>query len=93
MQLDALESSFDLDERAVVEARVLDADFRPSEAAKTSARMQRPDGSVVDLDLPKVDGRPGVFRASFEPEQPGLHSVWREEEGRRTASTEFEADA
>ena len=90
VQLDALESSFDLDERAVVEARVLDADFRPSEAAKTSARMQRPDGSVVDLDLPKVDGRPGVFRASFEPEQPGLHSVWMEEEGRRTASTEFE---
>jgi len=90
VQLDALESSFDLDERAVVEARVLDADFRPSDAAKTSARMQRPDGSVVDLDLPKVDGRPGVFRASFEPEQPGLHSVWMEEEGRRTASTEFE---
>lgn len=90
VQIDALESSFDLDERATVEARVLDADFRPSEEAKVAARLQRPDGSVVDLELPRIDGKPGVFRASFEPQQPGLYSVWMEEEGRRTASTEFE---
>ncbi len=90
VQLDALESSFDLDERAVVEARVLDADFRPSNAPSTRARLQKPDGTVVDLDLPRVEGKPGVYRASFAVEQPGLHSAWIEEEGRRSASTEFE---
>lgn len=90
VQLDAAQSSFDLDERITLEARVLDEDFRPSEKPTVEARLQHPDGSVKPFSLVRVTDRTGLYRASFDVERPGLYSAWIESEGRRVASTEFE---
>ncbi len=90
VQLDAAQSSFDLDERITLEARVLDEDFRPSEKPLVEARLQNPDGSVKPFSLVRVTDRAGLYRASFDVERPGLYSAWIENEGRRVASAEFE---
>lgn len=90
IQLDAAQSSFDLDERVTLEARVLDEDFRPSEKPAVEARLQHPDGTVKPFSLVRVADRAGLYRASFDVERPGLYSAWIESEGRRVASAEFE---
>ncbi|MCY2958642.1 MAG: VWA domain-containing protein [Planctomycetota bacterium] len=90
VQLDAAQSSFDLDERVTLEARVLDEDFRPSEKPAVEARLQHPDGTVKPFSLVRVTDRAGLYRASFDVERPGLYSAWIESEGRRVASAEFE---
>jgi len=90
VQLDAEQSSFDLDERIALEARVLDEDFRPSEKPAVEARLQDPDGTVKPFTLVRVTDRPGLYRASFDVERPGVYSAWIESESRRVASTEFE---
>jgi hypothetical protein len=89
-QLDAAQSSFDLDERVTLEARVLDEDFRPAEKPAVEARLQHPDGSVKPFSLVRVADRAGLYRASFDVERPGLYSAWIESDGRRVASTDFE---
>jgi len=90
VQLDAEQSSFDLDERISLEARVLDEDFRPSEKPSIEARLQDPDGTAKPFTLVRVTDRPGLYRSSFDVERPGVYSAWIESEGRRVASTEFE---
>jgi len=90
VQLDAAQSSFDLDERVTLEARVLDEDFRPAESAQVEARLQHPDGTVKPLPLVRAPDRPGLFRASFDVERPGVYSAWIESKGRRVATAEFE---
>jgi uncharacterized membrane protein len=89
-QLDALRPTYNLDERVTLEARVLDEDFRPSDRAIQEARLTDPDGTTSELVLTLVDGRPGLYRASFEVETPGLYHAWVEIDGKRSASTEFE---
>jgi hypothetical protein len=83
-------NTFNLGERVTVEARVLDEDFRPSEATTQDLRWSDPEGKASDLKLPAVPGRPGLYRGTLETERPGLHRVWIERDGARTASTEFD---
>jgi uncharacterized membrane protein len=90
VQIDALRTRYNLDERVTLEARVLDEDYRPSERPVQDARMSRPDGSTVELKLNLVPDRPGLYRAAFEVERPGLYGAWIENAGQRVASTEFE---
>ena len=90
VQLETLRSSYNLDERVTLEARVLDEDFRPSERPVVEARMSSPDGTTSELVLQLVPDRPGVYRTSFDVQRPGLYSAWIENEGIRSASTEFE---
>jgi hypothetical protein len=90
VQLDAQRSTFNLDERVTLEARVLDEDFRPSERPTQTARVQNPEGATSELKLALVPDRPGLFRASFEAERPGLYSAWIEVDGQRVATAEFE---
>lgn len=90
VQIDALKTAYDLDERVTLEARVLDEDYRPSERPSLSTRLQHPDGSQTDLSLVLVPDRPGLYRASFDLERPGLYSAFVENEGQRVASTDFE---
>ena len=90
VQLETLRSNYNLDERVTLEARVLDEDFRPSERPVVEARLAAPDGTTSELVLHLVPDRAGVFRASFDVQRPGLYSAWIENEGLRSASTEFE---
>ena len=46
--------------------------------------------SVTELKLNLIPDRPGLYRASFDVERPGLYSAWLESNGQRSASTEFE---
>lgn len=89
-RLDSLRSSYSLEERVVLEARVLDEDFRPSERPVQGARLEGPDGELSELSLVIVPDRAGLYRAALEVGRPGVYRAWLEEDGRRTASTEFE---
>jgi uncharacterized membrane protein len=90
VQIDSMRTRYNLDERVTLEARVLDEDYRPSERPLQEARTSQPDGSVSEIKLNLVPDRPGLYRASFDVERPGLYSVWIESGGQRVASTEFE---
>ncbi|MFT4541811.1 MAG: hypothetical protein ACI841_000861 [Planctomycetota bacterium] len=88
--LEPLRASYGLDERVVLEARILDEDYRPSEESSQATSIQGPDGTPTEIDLLAVDGRLGLFRGSFEARRPGLHRAWIERGGRRVATTEVE---
>ncbi len=88
--LEPLRPTYGLDERATLEARILDEDFRPSEALDQEAFLERDGAQPEPLLLSRVEGRAGLFRSSFEADRPGLFRAWIEEEGERVASTEFQ---
>lgn len=90
VQLDSLRTRYNLDERVSLEARVLDEDYRPSERPAQTARLSQPEGATSEIKLNLVPDRPGLYRASFDVERPGLYSVWIESDGQRVASTDFE---
>ncbi len=89
-QLEALRSTYDLDERVTLEARVLDPDFQPSEDPAQPVSVTGPDGAVEELSLALVPGRSGLYRGTFERDQPGLYRAWIESAGQRVASAEVE---
>lgn len=88
--LDSLRSSYSLDERVTLEARVLDEDFRPSDRPVQELHLADPDGNERELSSALVHGREGVYRASLELGRPGLWRAWIEVGGEEIASTEFE---
>jgi|694.fasta_scaffold01017_2 uncharacterized membrane protein len=90
VQLDALRSRYDLDERVTLEARVLDEDYRPSTATEFEARLEDPDGKVQPIRMDLVPNRPGQYRIGLELERAGVYRAWVENQGQRSASTEFE---
>jgi hypothetical protein len=87
--LETLRSSYDLGERVTLEARVLDEDFRASEATSQGVRWSGPEGRESILELERAGGEPGVFRGSLALDRPGLYRAWIENEGRRVSSAEF----
>jgi len=90
IQLDALRSRYNLDERITIEGRVLDQDYRPSEAQTVDAHLSGPEGAQEELKLTLVPEHPGLYRASLDVQRPGLYRVWTESQGVRTASADFE---
>ena len=83
-------NTYSLDERITIEGRALDVDYRPSERPGLDAGWIGPDGRENEFVLVAVPGRPGVFRASFQPERPGLHRAWIDTDGARVSTTDFE---
>jgi len=59
-------------------------------ASITKAIWSEPDGRPVEVKLPAVPGRPGLYRGQLEAERPGLHRVRIESGANRIASAEFE---
>jgi uncharacterized membrane protein len=88
--LEPLRSEYSLDERVTLEARVLDEDYRPSTEERQGAFLEGPDGETTELSLTLVEGRPGLYRTTFDAERPGLYRSWIESGGQRLATTEFE---
>ena len=91
--VEPLRASYDLDERVTLEARVLDEDYRPSDAPQQEVFVSSTpggDGRGEPLALQRVEGREGLFRGSFERDRPGLYRVWIEEGGEHVASAEVE---
>ena len=90
IQLDSLKSRYDLDERVTLEARVLDEDYRPSERPDLGASLTSPEGQSRELVLERVPERPGLFRASFDVERPGVYTASVAGGTEHSASAEFE---
>lgn len=88
--LEALRSAYALDERVTLEARVLDEDYRPSEAAEQKIQLEGPEGPAREVSLAPIEGRPGIFRGTFQAERPGNFRAWIEDGGKRLANAEFE---
>lgn len=88
--LASLRSSYSLDERVTLEARVLDEDYSPSDSPVQVVTLLGPDGEQREHELPLVLGRDGLYRATFEVDRPGLYQAWIEAGGERVASADFE---
>ena len=88
--LEPLRTAYTLDERVTLEARVLDEDYQASTQAEQTIHLQGPDGPSRELSLGGIDGRPGIFRGTFEADRPGLYRVWIEVDGKRLVTSEFE---
>jgi uncharacterized membrane protein len=89
-RLESPRSSYGLDERVVLEARVLDEDYNPSTRPSQPIRIAGPDGRPRDETLTSIGDRPGLYRTQLELDQPGLWRAWIERDGQRLSSTEFE---
>ncbi|MCC7011503.1 MAG: hypothetical protein IT454_02980 [Planctomycetes bacterium] len=89
-RLELARAQYDLGEAVAIEARALDADYRPSEAPTQAVRWSDPEGRTVELVLAALQGRAGVYRGSIEPDATGRYRVWIEAGDQRIASAEFE---
>lgn len=86
---------YEINERALLEARVLDEDFSPSKAAKQRVFLRFPDGRREEAILDPVPGQPGAFRSSILLGAPGAYQAWIGEgddpQGKPLASVDFQA--
>lgn len=89
-RLEAGRTTFGLDERVAIEARVLNQDWQPSEEESIDVRWSGPNGEIQTGSLALVPGRPGAFRGALDVERPGHHRVWIEEDGAERTSSGFE---
>ena len=89
-RLETTRASYDLEDRILLEARVLDEDFRPASSPTQSVQWSGPDGREAELVLDRAD-RDGLFRGTLQVGRPGLYRAWiRGTDGQRLSSTEFE---
>jgi hypothetical protein len=89
-------SVFELNDRASLEARVLDESFQPArKASQASFVKSLRSGKVTPVPLNAATGEPGSFRAAFVVDEEGRYEAWitsdDTETGKRVASVEFEA--
>ncbi|MBI1381665.1 MAG: hypothetical protein GC161_11335 [Planctomycetaceae bacterium] len=89
-RLEATRSTYDISERVVLEARVLDEDYRPSVEPEETVRYSGPDGEERELLLGAAGDRGGVYRGSLEVERPGAWRAWIDRGGERVAVADFE---
>ena len=62
-------------EEISVRAQVRDPDAEENQGLEISAVVSSENSDVVSLDLQPVAGQPGVYEASFAPNQTGLYSI------------------
>lgn len=89
-------SVFELNDRAALEARVLDDSFQPSRKANQQAFVRAlRSGKVTTVSLDSAPGEPGTFRAAFVVNEDGRYEAWITNDdtqgGKRVAGIEFEA--
>jgi hypothetical protein len=89
-RLETSRTSYDLEDRVFLEARVLDEDFRPSQRGTQQVYWSGPDGQTQELELALTPDRPGVYRGGLQVDRPGLYRLWIETDGQRVTATEFE---
>jgi uncharacterized membrane protein len=89
-RIETSRSTYDLEDRVLVEARILNEDFRPSEQSSQKVFWSGPDAGVHELELARETERPGIYRGGLQVDRPGLYRIWIEAETRRVSSSEFE---
>ena len=88
-KLEVARQEISIGESQVVEARLLDVDFRPSEQASAQVQVSTADNKQRTIDLSLTPGRAGVYRGSFTPSATGSVRLWLENGTERAATTEF----
>ncbi|MDF1838018.1 MAG: hypothetical protein P1V35_09125 [Planctomycetota bacterium] len=89
-RIDSLEPSYRLDDTIVVEARILDDDYQPSELPTLEVQWQAPGKQPEAVEVQAIEGDAGRYRLRRNVERVGTYQVWIEQDGTRIASTEFE---
>lgn len=89
-RVEPVRSSFGLDERVLVGARVLNEDWQGATAPELEVFWSGPSGEPHRTNLPLTQGRPGSYSGSLPVERPGHHRVWIEAGGEERASAGFE---
>ncbi|MFT5198105.1 MAG: hypothetical protein ACI87O_000754 [Planctomycetota bacterium] len=88
--LDSLEPNYRLDDPIVVEARILDDDYQPSELPTLEVQWQAPGKQPEAVKMLAIENDPGRYRLRRNVERVGTYQVWIEQDGTRIASTEFD---
>jgi uncharacterized membrane protein len=89
-RLETARSTYDLEDRIALEARVLDEDFRPSGQSTQTIEWGPADERGAELELAAVPGRPGTFRGTLQVDRPGSYRAWIDGPDGRLSTTEFE---
>jgi uncharacterized membrane protein len=89
-KLEVAKSEIELGASQLVEARVLDEDFRPDSESSRTVFWSSTQGKPQELELSSAPGRPGVYRGSLAPTGTGTVRLWLENAGERLASAEFD---
>lgn len=89
-------SVFELNDRAALEARVLDDSFQPTRKPNQQAFVRAlKSGKVTSVLLDSAPGEPGTFHSAFVVNEEGRYEAWitgdDQQGGKRVASVEFEA--
>ncbi len=89
-RIETSRSSYDIEDRVVFEARVLDEDFRPSQRPSQKVYWSGPEGSIQEIELALSRDRAGAYRGGLQVDRPGLYRAWIQVGGQRVSATEFE---
>lgn len=88
-------SHYELNERAVMEARILDEGFAPSRASNQKIWIRFPDQHQESQNLDLIPSQPGTYRGSLLVGSAGSYEVWISEgddaQGKKLSSIEFQA--
>jgi len=89
-QVEPVRSSFGLDERVLVGARILDEDWQGATSPEFEVQWSGPSGEARRALLRLDTDRPGSYAGTLPVERPGPHRVWIEFEGEERTSASFE---
>jgi len=83
-------TSYGLDERVTIGARVLDEDWDGSTDPELEVRWEDPGGTQHQATLNLEPDRPGSYQGALDVERPGHHRVWIELDGVERTGATFE---
>lgn len=89
-QVEPVRSTFGLDERVLVGARILDEDWQGETEPEFEVEWSGPGGETRRAQLRVDPDRPGSYSGTLPVERPGPHRVWIEFEGKERTSASFE---
>lgn len=90
VRLQTPRSSSDLGQRVALEARVLDADWRPATLERQAVFVRGPEGAPFQIELALDPTQPGHYRGAFDPDRPGSWRAWIEAEAELAAQAEVQ---
>jgi uncharacterized membrane protein len=69
------EKQIEIGGRVRVHVQLLDEDYNPVLAERTTIHLRMPSGELVPVELPRMLGQPGEFEAQVPFEEAGVYSV------------------
>ena len=88
--VEPVRSTFGLDERVLIGARILDEDWQGEDQPEFEVQWSGPAGETKRATLLVDPDRPGNYSGTLPVERPGHHRVWIEFEGIERTSAGFD---